>query len=282
MAYRSKSADRSLREIVHLYDRYKVRFIRFVDNILDLKYFHDLLPQLAQLKLDTSLFFEVKANLKKFQVQMLADAGVTIVQAGIESLSTNTLKLMKKGANSLTNIQTLRWCKQLGIQCDWNVLYGFPGERPEDYFESTELAIKLTHLERPTGCGPIRLDRFSPNFDHADEMGLQHLRPMRSYHFLYPFDTRTLYDAAYYFDFDYKQPIDDGGYRAPLEEAIWVWKNRSDHFTGIRQADQLRLFDSRPVATTPELALTGVAADIYEYLRCDPWPFRNREVAGGE
>jgi ribosomal peptide maturation radical SAM protein 1 len=267
MAYRSKSADRSLTEILYLLDRHKVRFIRVVDNILDYQYFHDLLPELARRKLETNIFFEVKANLRKSQVRMLADAGVTIVQAGIESLSTNTLRLMRKGTKSLMNIQTLRWCKQLGVQCDWNVLYGFPGEVPEDYRRSAELATLLTHLDPPTGCGPIRLDRFSPNYDQSELMGLTNVRPMKAYRYLYPFDTDTLRDVAYYFDFDYKQTIDDGGCRDPLNEAVWVWQQRKDQFYGVDQGDTLVLADTRQVARQPQIVLNGAARDVYEY--CD-------------
>jgi len=267
MKYRSKTSDRSLNEILQLHERYHVRFIRVVDNILDYDYFHTLLPELARRKLDTNIFFEVKANLRKHQIQMMADAGVTIIQAGIESLSTNTLRLMKKGTKSLMNVQTLRWCKQLGIQCDWNVLYGFPGEVPQDYQHSAELALQLTHLDPPSGCGPIRLDRFSPNYDQAERMGFRNVRPMKNYSFLYPFGVEPMGTVASSSAFDYAEPIDDGGYRPPLDETIWVWKNRRDSFQGTRSGDRLTLADTRPVATASEVTLTGIVADIYEY--CD-------------
>ncbi len=267
MKYRSKTPERSLSEILQLHERYKVRFLRVVDNILDYDYFQTLLPELAKRKLDTNIFFEVKANLRKHQIQLLADAGVTIVQAGIESLSSNTLRLMKKGTKSLMNVQTLRWCRQLGIQCDWNVLYGFPGEVADDYRSSAELALQLTHLDPPSGCGPIRLDRFSPNYDQAEQMGFRNVRPMKNYSYLYPFDMEALGNTAYYFDFDYAQPIDDGGYRSPLDETIYVWKNRRDSFEARRTGDRLTLVDTRPVATAPEVTLSGVEADIYEF--CD-------------
>lgn len=63
--------------------------------------------------------------------------------------------------------------------CDWNLIYGFPGENPEDYRRSAKLACVLTHLAPLTGCRPIRLDRFSLNYDHAEEMGLKNVRPVK-------------------------------------------------------------------------------------------------------
>ena len=61
---------------------------------------------------------------------MLHLAGVHRIQPGIESLSNNVLKLMRKGTTGIRNIQLLKWCKQYKIAVDWNILYGFPG-KPE-------------------------------------------------------------------------------------------------------------------------------------------------------
>ena len=75
----------------------------------------------------------MKANLTREQVRLLADAGVRHIQPGIESLSDHVLALMKKGVTGLRNVQLLKWCKEYGIEVDWNILYGFPGETREDY-----------------------------------------------------------------------------------------------------------------------------------------------------
>jgi hypothetical protein len=147
------------------------------------------------------------------------------------------------------------------------VLYGFPGERPDDYRTSLELASILTHLDPPTGCGPIRLDRFSPNFDHAKDMGFLNVRPLEQYKYIYPFDMDTLYNLAYYFNFDYQETIDDGGYVAPLIEAILRWKRSQDQLYTRYVGHQLVIFDSRPVATSPQVVLTDIGRYVYEY--CD-------------
>ena len=48
MAFRSKNASRPLREMRYPADRWRQTGLRVVDNILDTKYFADLLPALAQ------------------------------------------------------------------------------------------------------------------------------------------------------------------------------------------------------------------------------------------
>ena len=56
MSYRSKSAPRALAELTHLAESHKGCDIQVVDNILDLKYFKTLLPELAARKLNVQLF----------------------------------------------------------------------------------------------------------------------------------------------------------------------------------------------------------------------------------
>lgn len=265
--FRSKSTQRIIDEILYLLQRYNIRVLRATDNVINLRYFKDLLPLLAKMKLGADLIFEIRANLKKHQVKKLAEAGVTIIQAGIENLCTHILKLMNKGTNSLMNIQLLKWCKQYRIKGDWNIIYGFPGEKPEDYRRCLELANVLSHLNPPTGFGPVRMDRFSPNFNRAEELGFINLRPMASYRYIYPFDTETLFDLAYYFDFDYRDKIDDGGFYNPLYEVVWRWKSSQDQLYANKEDGSLAIYDTRPVATAPKINLSGNPRSIYEY--CD-------------
>jgi ribosomal peptide maturation radical SAM protein 1 len=267
MEYRSKSADRAVAEVEELQKRYGVNFVRVVDNILNHSFFDDFIPSLARKKLGVTVFFEVKANLRKRQIRMLGEAGVNLVQAGIESLSTHTLKLMRKGSTALMNVQTLKWCKEYGVKCDWNLIYGFPGECPDDYRSSVDLARVLTHLDPPTGCSGIRLDRFSPNYDHSEKMGLKNVRAMKWYGYLYPFSPRDLDDVAYYFDFDYAEAIDDGGHRPALHDAIARWKQSQDQLYAVLQGDDVVIRDTRPVARAAYTILRGFDRQVFEL--CD-------------
>src|SRR6185369_2126878 len=94
MSYRSKSAAHAMKELVYLTDKYRGCAVEVVDNILDMKYFDDFIPQLAAENRGLQLFYEVKSNLKKNQVRLLRDAGITEIQPGIESLSSRVLELM--------------------------------------------------------------------------------------------------------------------------------------------------------------------------------------------
>jgi len=48
-----------------------------------------------------------------------------------------------------------------------------------------DLASMITHLDAPACAGQIRLDRFSPNFERAAEIGFRNVTPMPAYGAIY-------------------------------------------------------------------------------------------------
>jgi ribosomal peptide maturation radical SAM protein 1 len=269
MTFRSKTADRAYTELAHLAAAYPECDIQVVDNILDLKYFNTLLPALAAKKLKISLFYETKSNLKKEQVRLLRDAGVRSIQPGIESFSDQVLKLMKKGVSGLQNIQLLKWCKQFGVEPHWNLLFGFPGESPDEYHRMAEMVPHLAHLPGPLGAAEIRLDRFSPNYADARRLGFANVRPLAPYRFIYDFPDEALGNLAYYFAYDYQQPTDVASYVRRLLPRARVWRRawRRFELLAIDEAGLLTLLDTRPAARAPLTVLGGLDRDIY--LACD-------------
>jgi hypothetical protein len=87
MTFRRKSPERAYQEFVDLMN-YGVKLIHAVDNILDFRYFTTLLPELAKLKHDCEIFYEIKSNVTYEQVRLLRSSGCRWLQPGIESLST--------------------------------------------------------------------------------------------------------------------------------------------------------------------------------------------------
>ena len=270
MAYRSKSGARALEEMRFLSDRWQTDRIEVVDNILDMRYFSDLLPALAEDGRPWEIFYEVKANLTRAQVAALRAAGVARIQPGIESLSDHVLKLMRKGTCGLRNVQLLKWCREHGISVDWNILYGFPGETREDYKEMLPMLSAIEFLDSPAACGPIRMDRFSPYFEKPEEFGLINVRPMKPYAFLYPFPRESLMRIAYHFDFDYRPGEEPAAYADDVIRFAEAWRQKEERglLCSVRRSDgSLLLRDTRPGATMREVELSGSEAAAYEF--CD-------------
>jgi ribosomal peptide maturation radical SAM protein 1 len=274
MTYRSKSPARALEEVVELARRYGVSKVLTVDNILDMHYFKELLPRFRDRRAegehpDVRMFYEVKANLTRDQVSLLGQAGVYALQPGIESLSTHVLQLMRKGTSALQNVQILKWCKELGIYCTWNMLYGFPGEDPAAYQAMEGLIDSLHHLEPPDICSPIRLDRFSPYFTAPEALGMRNVRSNRWYRYVYDLPEEELANLAYYFDFDYADGRDPDDYTEGVRAAIRRWRanagNRLLLYTD--ENDRLVIWDFRPGTRQTTTVLTGGERAVYVF--CD-------------
>jgi ribosomal peptide maturation radical SAM protein 1 len=269
LAYRSKSAGRALAELRELIAKHPGCDVQVVDNILDLAYFRDFVPQLAEAPVGVTLFYETKANLRKEQIRLLARAGIRGLQPGVESLSDAVLKLMRKGVTALQNIQLLKWCKELGVDPHWNIIWGFPGEPPSEYARMAELAPLLTHLPAPRGFGAIRLDRFSPLFFDAARLGVRKVRPSPPYRHIYPLDEDALHNLAYFFSFDHEEPRDMASYVRPLAAQLGRWKREAglSELVSAVVDDRLVLLDSRRAAAEPLIVLGGLERVLYE--ACD-------------
>jgi len=227
MEFRKKSWQRVIAESEELTSRYGELALQFTDNILATEYFHDLLPFWAERCDRQEKFFEIKSNLRREQVRLLRAAGVTHVQAGVESLADKTLRVMRKGVSAAQNVALLRWCVEVGIKPAWNIIYGFPREDMADYDRMLTLLGQLTHLPPPTGIAPIRMDRFSPNHANWREEGFTAIEPMPAYRHLFPFPEEEIRRLAYYFN--YKHPrfaaVLEAG--SQLAEFGRIWQEKS-------------------------------------------------------
>jgi magnesium-protoporphyrin IX monomethyl ester (oxidative) cyclase len=271
MKHRSKSPERVLTEIGELAERYRTRTIQFVDNILDMSYFETLLPELARSGGTYSLFYEIKSNLKRDQVRLLADAGVRWVQPGIESLDDNVLRLIGKGNSTLMNLQLLKWSSEFGIDAAWNMLCGIPGERDEWYREMAEWLPAVFHLQPPSGLVRVRYDRFSPYHMRPLDFGLT-LRPSKAYSYVYPFPQESLMRMAYSFeDVGDDGPIHRGVHRQPgqrrLQDVLleWnrVWRTARPILRVTRESNRLHVVDTRRIASRREWVANELQTEIH-------------------
>lgn len=269
--YRSKSAARIMVELVYLSAKYKCLNFCAVDNVINGNYFKELLPKLCELDLDITLFYEIRANLNKEQVHLLSNAGVEKVQAGIESFSSEILRLMRKGTTQLQNIQLLKWCKEFKIDVNYNLLWGFPGETPTHYKEMAIVMSKLVHLQPPLyPPNQLALERFSPYFDNPDAFSIKNIQPSKKYEFVYPSDA-DLFKLAYKFEYSIDGNPTDFSY---IHEISKVHKNWHDRYYSserpllfyLKGVNFLEIFDTRE-SGLGTFMLEDAASDIY--LFCD-------------
>jgi ribosomal peptide maturation radical SAM protein 1 len=242
-----------------------------------------VLPKLAERPERLTLFWETKANLKRPQVKLLADAGVYWIQPGIESLDSRVLKLINKGVQASQNIQLLRWCREDGIRVAWNMLWGFPGEEDSWYADTAELITLLHHLQPPRLLLRLRYDRYSVYHSRAEDYGLK-LRPLDYMPLAFPLKAGELSDLAYYFE-----AVDANGKRPEplssrpgviaLNDAVLQWKRR--FWRGLPpvlsmtdDGYEIRIIDTRECALSHTVSLLKEDREVY--LACANMPLRSK------
>jgi ribosomal peptide maturation radical SAM protein 1 len=268
MGYRSKSAPRTLFEIEELVSRYRSRYLGAVDNILDQQHIEGVFGVLAAQERDYRFFYEVKANLNRDQIRLLAQGGMRRIQPGIESLSSHLLQLMRKGISAIKNVRLLKWAAYYHVSVSWNVLLGFPGESVNDYTSQVELLKLIPHLPPPSGAYRISLERFSPNYTQAAEMGFENVRPLEAYSYIYPREINTG-RIAYFFEYDAQGTLPDSAY-ASLRNEIISWQKRwgpgiKPYLTYSVEGGCLKIFDGRLPRNYQVHTFDAAGARVYEF-----------------
>jgi ribosomal peptide maturation radical SAM protein 1 len=266
MRFRSKSPERVLSELAEQARRYRSFRFEAVDNILDMTYLTKLFPVLAENETGYEIFYEVKANLSRAQLKLMAQAGITHIQPGIESLSSHVLRLMRKGVRAVQNVNLLRWARYYGIHVDWNLLWGFPGETEQDYAEQAAAIPHLRHLQPPGSSARIWLERFSPIFTGQDTFQLRRRVPERSYRYVYP-DSMDLERVAYFFDYELDSALPDSVYSATRRAADdWsvAWHDDSPPILKYWSAPHfVQIYDERRQGQEGTYTLEDTLADLY-------------------
>ena len=298
MAFRAKSSERVKQELSDAASKYHNFSFFAVDNILDMSYLKTFCVDLIGEGLDYDLFYEVKSNLTREQIKLLGDAGIRRVQPGIESLNSHVLQLMEKGVSGIQNVNTLRWGQYYGVGMGWNLLYGFPGETPEDYRQQAGLLRNLSHLNPPDGAGRIWMERFSPIFTKRERFPVRYFKPHSSYSFIYPQNV-DLEKIAYFFEYEFNDSLPESefeethgivkswtdAWKTPVKPALTYWSSK-----GFLQIEDTRN-PAEPGTYTFHDPLASIytalsnrprpAAKIQEELNL-PWPLEEIEGAMNE
>jgi magnesium-protoporphyrin IX monomethyl ester (oxidative) cyclase len=181
------------------------------------------------------------------------------------------LSLMDKGNHWFTNVQVLRWGRQLGLSIAWNFLVCVPGEHDDWHTDVAEWLPAIYHLQPPVGVSPILYERFSTYHDRPQSYGLS-LVPNRFYRMVYPVPQETLAGLAYFFeDAGTAAPRPRGAHNAILGRAgEWqrAWAGGDGVRLNARDIDgRLLVHDTRGLGNDERLVFTGLERAIL--LACD-------------
>jgi ribosomal peptide maturation radical SAM protein 1 len=269
MGFRQKSRERVVAELAELTKRHDTFRFQAFDNIMPMSFFDDLIPQLASEERHYDIYYEVKANLSRNQIKALRDAGICRLQPGIESLSSRVLRIMRKGATASQNINLLRWAAYYGVEIVWNLLWGFPGEREEDYLEQIGLIHNVVHLQPPHGRNRIWLERYSPHYFDRQRFPIKRLQPESSLSYIYPAEFNRD-RIAYFFDHEFEHELPDavfGRLRQRVDDWRVAWQSEPRPWLTYRWSPgRLQIEDGRQAAAPILYSFDSPLAEMYRAL----------------
>ncbi len=238
LTYRERSPQSAFEQIASLVEEYAPDLLYATDCILKPDYCKTVLPQLAGLRrekdIDTELFYEIKSNTRREQMAILSAAGVKEVQPGIESLSTNVLRAMRKGSTGLHQIELLKWAQTYGIRLIYSIITGVPGEHLEDYNNMVSFMSFLHHLPPPVALNRLAFHRFSPYAAVPSRYGFKDIRPFPVQRIIYRTTNERLMRLCYELEYQlekHERPEMKKG-RKRLSDAMDAWKH--DYLAGER------------------------------------------------
>lgn len=286
LVYRSKSPEQVQEMLAQLSTRYgKSYAFRFSDYILPASFYKTVLLDLAKLEAPYELRGEIKANQTEAQLRCFANAGFTELQPGIESFDTRVLHLMDKGVSGIQNVYLLKLGYRYGIQINYNLLYGLPGEQAEWYRTQIARLPSLFHLTPPVTRSEVIVTRNAPLHTSSGKFGyLKKPRHHRCYDTLFSeaFLQSTgfrLDDYAYYFEryFEWGDAL-PSLYWA-FDRQVDRWKQqilqREVRLTWADGLDGLDIDDTRPMPSK-QLKLRGLHRAVY--LQCDAAPCSRQTI----
>jgi ribosomal peptide maturation radical SAM protein 1 len=270
--FRAKSVDSTLAEINRVIDETRSLTVVLSDTIMSTEHIHQLLPQLEEMRrdVDVEILVDLKNNLRRQDVQALARAGVSTVQLGVESLSTNLLRRMRKGNTALQHVQALKWLTECGIGVFYNILTHVPFETPADYEASARIAARIYHLCPPSGIFPIEIDRYAPYFVDWERYGFPEPVPSPIYQWILPPDSIVdLHQFAYVFEGRHAstQSAELDTARETLAKTIDQWQHSyaTQRLTHRRGPDFMVISRATPSGSQRRV-LEGPDAQLYGHL----------------
>jgi ribosomal peptide maturation radical SAM protein 1 len=173
--YRCRPNKEVADSIKRLTSKYGVLHITLVqDEMTHHQFDGGLFDLIASHKRDYKIFCEIRANVgNKAHLQSMKSAGVCAIQIGIESFSTNHLRAMNKGTRTIDNLRILKFCEELGIDHDSNLLMGFPTETARNVRESLRCSEYALGYKPPGRINIFRLRDGSPIYRDPKKYGIR-------------------------------------------------------------------------------------------------------------
>lgn len=217
--YRMKSSDRLAREMAEQGRRYNNVRHFFMDTVLRNRGVSALTEAIERQPLSFVFAYELRATVRPIDLLRIAEAGCCWVQLGIEGLSSSYLKRINKGTTVLRNLQAMKLCQELRIECGANLITHFPGSTDEEVAETVRVIERAALSYPPPTLTRFHLDRNSAVHRRPEHFGVRNIRALEAIRTLLPEELRDDLELPW-LSFDEAAPGADWG---PVIEAHHRW-----------------------------------------------------------
>lgn len=183
--FRSQDPETMARMMRELSREHGILNFLFMDNITP-KNADAIFERVLKDGMDYQFFYEIRANLPRKTLEIMAKAGLKRVQIGIEALSTSLLRKFNKKSRAIHNLQALKNCEELGIVISGNLIVNYPSSTAEEIEETLDHMDYMTHCRPPNSTSEFSLEVGAPDYDNAREKGIEILGNQPEYAKLYP------------------------------------------------------------------------------------------------
>ena len=225
--YREKSVDRIIYEVRELVNRHQCHYIRFMDNVQRIKNFDKLMSGLKNLNMDLDILLEIRAGrLKKEDYRLMRDAGVKVIQIGIEAFGNKCLKKMNKGVTTIENIAAVKYCQEHDILVFYNVIINYPNEDQTDLEETIENVKFLKSFIPPYSVHPMRLCHGSPVYNNLETFNIREKKLINNAQWRFP---KEIWQTLTPFYYDYTCINDRKDRISSWQEIFSAWQQTGEN-----------------------------------------------------
>jgi ribosomal peptide maturation radical SAM protein 1 len=174
--YRYKKASQMLHEVTELSTKYGCLDFTFTDNMIPPQESLQFFSQTNELNSDFSFFAEIRPVKEKKTIadifSLYRRGGLSTIQVGIESLSNNLLKKMRKGVTVIENIATLRAAQEHFLKLEGNLIIQFPGSTQAEVDETLK-NLDYVFAYSPLTSAAFFLGHDSPVYIAPEKFGIK-------------------------------------------------------------------------------------------------------------
>lgn len=170
--YRVRPDVEVINQLSRLSNKYKFNRFRFVDRGIPFECWSELSKKVQNGGNDLNIHYQLRANVEKEQLRAMKQAGVHKVQIGLDAMSASLLKKMNKGIRVIDNLQTIKYCDELGVEHISNLIIGFPTESQKDVDEGIKNIDFACCYRPPIRFIPFRLEYNAPAYNNPGKYGI--------------------------------------------------------------------------------------------------------------